>query len=55
MVYWATAFCPGIELLLKTDDDTFIVPYRMAEFLSKFQENGSWPENSVMCESHGVK
>mgnify|MGYP001792838738 FL=1 len=37
---------------MKLDDDSFLIPSRMAKWLNHFETSKSWPRNSVIGEYH---
>lgn len=48
MLQWTNAFCSGVKLLLKTDDDSFLIPKRVAGWLRDFDINDRWPSKSIL-------
>ena len=52
MLRWTSKFCSQVKLLMKLDDDSFLIPSRMAKWLNHFETSQSWPRNSVIGEYH---
>ena len=48
MLFWTAAFCSDVRLLLKTDDDSFLIPKRVASWLDNFDINDKWPVRSII-------
>ena len=48
MLFWTAAFCSDVRLLLKTDDDSFLIPKRVASWLNNFDINDKWPVRSII-------
>ncbi|XP_067933375.1 beta-1,3-galactosyltransferase 9-like [Watersipora subatra] len=51
MLRWTEEFCGQVKLLFKTDDDSLILPIRLAKWMSQsFQVGNAWPTNSILGE-----
>ena len=57
MLRWTSEYCKDVRLLVKVDDDSFIVPQRLvsAWLADAAVQDVSWPINSIIGERRQLK